>query len=73
MGQATGIIQAGIAKIVALILVAGVCMLVAGAAGFILARRNPQWSLATKRVVHSACMFGAAVVFALFAVAWIRT
>jgi hypothetical protein len=72
MDKATTIIQAGIAKILTLILAAGVCIVVAGAVGFVIARRNPQWSNATKRLVHSVSMFTAAIVFAVFAVVWIR-
>jgi len=72
MNQSTAFIQAGVAKIITLILAAGVCIAVAGLVGFLIARRNPHWSRATKRLVHSVSMFAAAVVFAFFAVVWIR-
>jgi len=73
MNQTTTIIQTGIAKIITLIVVAGVCMIGAGLIGFVIARRNPQWSWATKRLVHSVSLFAGAVVFAIFAVVWIRS
>jgi len=72
MNQATGIFQAAFAKIITLILAAAVCMVAAALVAFIITRRNPQWTRATKRLVHSVCIFAGAVVFAVFLVMRIR-
>jgi len=72
MDQVTHLVQAGVAKVIVLIVGAGVCMLAGALVSYLLAKRNPRWSRATKNLVHSVSIFGAAVVFAVFAVVWIR-
>lgn len=56
MDQATPITQAGIARIVALILGAGVCIIAVGLAEFVIARRNPRWSRAMSSAPATAGM-----------------
>jgi len=72
MNQATTLITAAISKMVSLILTAGVLVLVAGAAGFALAKLNPQWSRATKRAVHSGLVFAAAALWVVIFLARMR-
>jgi len=71
--QATALITAAISKIFWLIATAGILLLAAGLVGYVLAKRNPQWSRATKQLVHSALVFAAAVVWVAIFLAKMRS
>jgi hypothetical protein len=66
MNEATKLVSAAIWKMVPLIVTAAFFLLAAGAAGFVLVRQNPQWSRATKQLVHSGLVFVAAVLWVVF-------
>ncbi|HEX4583625.1 MAG TPA: hypothetical protein VH183_02265 [Burkholderiaceae bacterium] len=66
MNQATTLISTAIWKVVPLIVTAAFLLAAAGAAGYVLAKQNPQWPRATKQLVHGGLVFAAAVVWVVF-------
>ena len=66
MNEATTLVTNAIWKIVPLIVTAIFFLAAAGAASFVLAKQNPQWSRSKRYVVHSALVLAAAAVWAVF-------
>ena len=73
MNEATTLISNTISRIVPLIVTAIFFLAAAGAASYVLVKQNPQWSKATKYVLHSALVFTAAVAWAVFFIVRWRT
>jgi hypothetical protein len=61
--------SAAIWKLVPLIVTAAFFLAAAAAASVVLVKQNPQWSRATRQLVHSALILAAAALWVVFFIA----